>query len=64
MTTHFVMLVKDTLKKEVSVVVKLRGAVWRDLYPGIKRRKKNIRFGEFAAFWFYSGTSFFLHFLL
>lgn len=64
MTTHFVMLVKDTLKKEVSVVVKLRGAVWRDLYPGIKRRNKNIRFGEFAAFWFYSGTCFFLHFLL
>lgn len=28
------MLVKDTLEKQVSVVVQLRGAVWWNLYPG------------------------------
>lgn len=46
MTTHFVMLVKDALKKEVSVVVELRGAVCRDLYPGTRRRNTNIHFSE------------------
>lgn len=30
------MLVEDTLEEEVSIVVKLRGAVWGDLYSGIK----------------------------
>lgn len=38
-TTHFVMLVKDTLKEEVSIVVQLGGAVRRNLYPEKKRRK-------------------------
>lgn len=41
-TTHFVMLVKDTLKEEVSVVVKFCGAVRRDLYPGGKWTDRNL----------------------
>lgn len=36
LTTHFVMLVKHTLKEEVSVVIELSGAVCRDLYSGNK----------------------------
>lgn len=35
------MFVKDTLEEEVSVVVKLCGAVRRDLYPAIQRRTEH-----------------------
>lgn len=36
------MFVKDTLEKEVSVVVKLCGAVWGDLYPAIQGQTETI----------------------
>lgn len=40
--THFIMFVKNTLKEKVSVVVKLCGAVWRDLYPVIWGQTETI----------------------
>lgn len=40
------MFVKDTLEKEVSVVVKLRGAIWGYLYPAIQRQTETIIYQE------------------
>lgn len=42
LTTHFVVFVKNTLEEKVSVVVKLCGAVRRDLYPAIQEQKETI----------------------
>lgn len=42
LTTYFIMFVKNTLKEKVSVVVKLCGAVWRDLYPAIWGKAETI----------------------
>lgn len=36
------MFVKDTLEEEVSIVVKLCGAVWGHLYPAIQGQTKAI----------------------
>lgn len=41
--THFVMFVKNALEKVVSIVIELRGAIWRDLYSAtIKQRLINV----------------------
>lgn len=36
------MFVKDTLEEEVSIVVKLCGTVWGDLYPAIQGQRETI----------------------
>lgn len=36
------MFVKNTLEEEVSIVVKLCGAVWRDLYSAIRGQTETI----------------------